>query len=239
MEKIIEACSPAGGILEIGPGPGVLTQRLVQFAPTIAVDLDSRVRPALDEAAPEARLVVDDVLHVDLARLLGELPEPRVIVSNLPYYITAPIVERACETAHLIGHAVLMMQEEVAQRLEAKPGNSARGSLSVFVQSHFTISTVAKVSAGAFYPRPKVDSRVLRLDPISEPAIPDGFFKFMRAGFKQPRKTLVNNLIAVGIDRAVAEAALTDAGLSAQVRPHYLALNEWLQLAERVRSPKN
>ena len=238
MDKVIEACRPAGGILEIGPGPGVLTQRLVQLAPTIAIDIDSRVEPALAEAAAGALLVVDDVLRVDVAQLLGELPEPRVIVSNVPYYITAPIVERVCESARLIGHAVLMMQEEVARRLEAKPGDSARGSLSVFVQSHFTITTIANVPAGAFYPPPKVDSRVLKLVP-NPIQISDGFFPFVRAGFKQPRKTLTNNLIAVGIERKVAEAALKDTGLSAQVRPHFLSLGEWLRVAERVRSPKN
>lgn len=234
-DKIVSACTDAKGILEIGPGPGVLTQRLSTFAEVIALDLDSRCENALSEAAPDATFVLADVLEADLSALLRRLKTPRAIVSNLPYYITAAVLQRICDIADDIAFAVLMMQSEVAQRVAAVPGNSSRGSLSVLAQFFFRIEPVCSVPPSAFFPPPKVASQVLRFQTRRQREPFEGFFDFVRASFKQPRKTISNNIANAGIaTREVVEAELEDLGVSRTARPHTLTEEQWLSLASRI-----
>lgn len=228
VRQIIEAVGEVGGVLEIGSGKGILTGSLSGQAPVVALELDPRMVEATQRAAPGVEIVQGDVLKADLVGLLDRLDEPRAVVSNLPYYITAAIVSRLCDVSAHFDTAVLMMQEEVAAKLMAPAGDSARGSLSVAVQRHFETESVCKVPPGAFKPPPKVSSRVLKLRSrriVVDPA----FEKLVRAGFKQPRKTLANNLG----ERGLVERA----GLSPSVRPHQLREEDWDRLTLLRRSP--
>ena len=227
IRQIVEAVGNTAGILEIGPGKGILTAPLSGRAITIALELDPRMVEATKRAAPNVEVIEADVLEADLSAFLAKLGEPRGVVSNLPYYITAAVVSRLCAVSTQFDTAVLMMQEEVAQKLLAPAGDARRGSLSVAIQRHFEVETVTKVPPGAFKPPPKVESRVLKL--TSRKFEPDAALeKLVRRGFTQPRKTLANNLG----DREWVERA----GLSPSIRPHQLQLEEWIRLAESARS---
>lgn len=219
------------GLLEIGPGPGVLTSELSESVERfIALEVDRRMVAALAESAPKAEVRLADALRSDLASILAELPQPRGIVSNLPYYITGPLVTVIAEASPFWGKAVLMMQREVAARILAPPGDSDRGSLSVYLQAQFAIEKVIDVPPGAFVPPPKVSSTVLEMRPLGNVYDPE-FFRFVRAGFKQPRKTLSNNLQAFGLDREEVGSRIEAAGLDERIRPHALTLDEWRKVA--------
>lgn len=232
--KVVEAISlrleADRGLLEIGPGPGVLTSILSERCDRmIALEIDSRMLPVLAESSPRAEIRLADALKIDLAEIVDELPQPRGIVSNLPYYITGPLLTRIAEAPGW-DLAVLMMQREVADRIAAGPGNSARGSLSVYLQARFDIVKVIDVPPEAFLPPPKVDSTVLEFRPNGS-TYPESFFAFVRAGFKQPRKTLLNNLIVAGVSREEAARRLIAGGLDVRIRPHALTLGQWQQIA--------
>ena len=235
VDAIAAALQECKGILEIGPGPGVLTSVLsVHSEKMIAIELDSRMQSVLAESAPLAEILVADAMVTDLAGILSRLPEPRGVVSNLPYYITGPLITRIAEQRKLFSKAVLMMQKEVAERVLAAPKSSARGSLSVYLQMQFEIKMVSRVPAGAFLPPPKVDSAVLELVPKSLPVAEEEsglLFRLIRTSFAQPRKTLENNLIAAwNIDREEASHWIERTGLKEKVRPQELSNDEWVQL---------
>jgi 16S rRNA (adenine1518-N6/adenine1519-N6)-dimethyltransferase len=230
VRMIVEAVGEAKGVLEIGSGKGILTGPLSGRAQTIALELDPRMAAATQRAAPKVEVVEADVLKADLEAILKRLDEPRAVVSNLPYYITAAVVSRLCAVSAHFETAVLMMQEEVAAKLLAPAGDARRGSLSVAVQWHFEIESVCKVPSAAVKPPPKVSSRVLRLR-SKRIAVDEALEKIVREGFKQPRKTLANNLG----DRELIERA----GLSPSVRPHQLREEDWDRLARLGRSPKS
>ncbi|MDQ2986938.1 MAG: 16S rRNA (adenine(1518)-N(6)/adenine(1519)-N(6))-dimethyltransferase RsmA [Armatimonadota bacterium] len=230
VRKIVDAVGDARGILEIGPGKGILTAPLSAKAPVIALELDPRMAEATLRAAPNAEVITGDVLTADIGGLLDSLERPVAVVSNLPYYITAAVVSRLIEVSERFDIAVLMMQEEVANKLMAEAGNARRGSLSVAVQRHFVIESVTKVPPGAFNPPPKVDSRVLRLVSKGVP-VDKSLEALVRKGFTQPRKTLANNLG----NREIIERA----GLSPSGRPHQLLEEDWVLLGQLARSPKS
>lgn len=228
IRKIVLASEEALGILEVGPGPGVLSRPLSDFATITCVEIDSGIIPVLRDFAPLARVVQNDALEADLEAFLDELPEPRVLVSNMPYNITGPLLDRFCRVRHLFSHAVLMMQREVAEKILAQPGDSKRGALSVVMQTQFSISRVCNVPPGCFLPPPKVDSTVLKLVPSAEP-FEDTYFELVRKCFAQPRKTLFNNLsAAIGKEEAVN--LLDQIELSGSLRPHQLTWQQWQSL---------
>lgn len=229
IEKRLSHCK---GVLEIGPGPGVITSRVSEFAEkAIAIELDERMIESLKESAPRVDVRQEDALKVDLASMLQELPEPRGLVSNLPYYITGPLLTCIAEARDHYSSAVLMMQKEVADRVLAGPRTSARGSLSVYLQSQFVIEKVVSAPAGAFLPPPKVDSTVLEFRP-TQATFPTGYFKLVRFGFTQPRKTLINNLMAgYSLPRERAQEWVLSSGLQELARPQELTLEEWASLA--------
>jgi len=235
IRAILDACTVAAGVLEIGPGPGVLTAGLATPERTVvAIEVDPRMVETLAETAPRAKVLQADALQTDWAQLLEPLPRPRAIVSNLPYYITAPLLQKTADAAPRIDLAVLMMQREVARRVTAPAGDSERGSLSVHLQGIFRIAKVADVPPGAFLPPPKVASTVLRLVPRQDP-LDRRLEPLVRAGFAQPRKTLANNLSAAGRwQRETVEKALADAGIAPGVRPHQLSEGQWLALARAL-----
>lgn len=238
VDAIVSAVSSCSGVLEIGPGPGVLTSRLSAAAQKmIALEVDERMISALRESAPSADVRKEDALEADLSSLLGELPESRAVVSNLPYYITGPLITRIAEAKAFYSIAVLMMQKEVADRVVAKPKTSARGSLSAYLQLQFEVKSIANAPAGAFMPPPKVDSAVLSFVPRRGLDLPDGLFKLIRFGFGQPRKTLANNLVAgYHVERAVALSWISEAELGELARPQELSNEEWVKLAGVVRA---
>jgi 16S rRNA (adenine1518-N6/adenine1519-N6)-dimethyltransferase len=239
VNKIIESLSGCEGVLEIGPGPGVLTGPISRSAShMVALEIDTRMIGALKESAPDADVRQLDALKASLPDILAELPEPRAIVSNLPYYITGPLLTRIADARSGISKAVLMMQKEVGERVLAGPKTAMRGSLSVFLQSQFAISKIAVAPAGAFLPPPKVDSVVLEFVPL--PVSPtEWFFKLVRVGFTQPRKTLVNNLLGLEFDRETILAALETTGLTEKARPQELTLDAWVRLSEALTPPKS
>jgi 16S rRNA (adenine1518-N6/adenine1519-N6)-dimethyltransferase len=204
----------------------------------IALELDERMIQALKESAPDADVRKADALEVDLGMILQELPEPRGIVSNLPYYITGPLIGRIADARLHFSKAVLMMQKEVAQRIQSRPGGSERGSLSVYLQTLFEIQHVANAPAGAFLPPPKVDSTVLEFVPKSsgmEAELEEKYFRIVRLAFAQRRKTLANNL-ANGLHRSRDELTelILDQGMDEKIRPQELDLSQWRALAERL-----
>jgi len=234
VESIVARASGAKGVLEIGPGAGVLTAPLCDTAErVVAVELDRRMVGVLAEVAPLAEVVEADVLKTDVASILQRLPEPRCVVSNMPYNITGPLLGKVTECRRLFRNAVLMMQKEVGDRVLARAGSSERGSLSVCMQLQFAIEKVCDAPAGAFYPPPKVDSIVLEFVPIEQSFDVDRVIGVVRTGFTQPRKTLANNLSS-RLAREKVEALLTSMKLDVRVRPHQLTNEQWVALAESL-----
>lgn len=230
VEGIVSRCMGCAGVLEIGPGPGVLTNPLSSSRRLIALEVDQAMIGALAESAPSADVRKLDALKADLSAILAELPAPRAVVSNLPYYITGPLLTAVAGACSSFDVAVLMMQKEVARRIVAGPGSSERGSLSVFLQAQFDIAKVLDVPAGAFYPPPKVDSTVLQFKPLPDRPDP-ALFDFVRVGFKQPRKTVANNLsTGLGVPREAVVERLHAAGLDERVRAQELTLEQWAVL---------
>lgn len=212
--------------MEIGPGPGILTRPLAADGRRVrALEIDHRLARVARELAPAAEVLDGDAMTADLAALLGDLPVPRALVSNLPYYITHPLVERILAARANWSFAVLMMQREVALKWLARPGQRERGSFSVYLQAVCEVRRVADVPASAFVPPPRVDSVVLELIPRAGSEWPEDLEKLVRTGFKQPRKTLANNLKG-----SPWEGRVDAVGLDPLVRPHDLSEEQWRSL---------
>jgi 16S rRNA (adenine1518-N6/adenine1519-N6)-dimethyltransferase len=250
LDRIVAAADlhPRDIVLEIGPGVGTLTRRLAEQAGhVVAVELDDRLIEMLraDFAGqPHVQIVHDDILAIDPPALItstfGFDTKSRSdykVVANLPYYITSLALRHLLEAVPPPSLAVVMVQREVAERICAKPGDLSL--LAVSVQFYAIPRIVTRVPAGAFYPAPKVDSAVLRLDVRPQPAVttvsPQDFFRVVRAGFGQKRKQLANSLSA-GLDasKAVVQAALARAGIDPRRRAETLTLEEWETLCQAL-----
>lgn len=239
LEKIVQAAELAGddSILEIGPGLGSLTRCLAASAQTVtAVELDASLIPVLRTVLaphPNTRIIEGDILHFSPADL--SLPEDYLVVANVPYYITSAIFRHLLETHPRPRRIVLTIQKEVAQRICAAPGGLSLLALSVQVYGNPRIA--ANIPAGAFYPAPKVDSAVLRVDLYPQPLIPlprlERFFQLAKAGFSQKRKTLRNSFSAgLRISTSEATRLLEKAGIDPMRRAETLSLDEWRLLSE-------
>jgi 16S rRNA (adenine1518-N6/adenine1519-N6)-dimethyltransferase len=233
------AIAPSDEVLEIGPGLGNLTRYLALAAQHVtAVELDQALFPALQAVvAPyeNVRLVQGDILKLDPANLMKSAEY--LVVANIPYYITSAVLRHLLESNRHPRRMVLTVQEEVAERICARPGKMSLLSLSV--QVYGTPSVVAYIPSEAFYPAPNVDSAVLRVEILPEPVIPAGrldtFFTLIKAGFSQKRKTLRNSLSGgLGIKPAGAEKMLAAAGLDPMRRAETLTLDEWGRLCSEV-----
>ncbi|MFM9873746.1 MAG: 16S rRNA (adenine(1518)-N(6)/adenine(1519)-N(6))-dimethyltransferase RsmA [Fimbriimonadaceae bacterium] len=231
IRQIIQRADGLSGVLEIGPGPGVLTQGLAEGRSVVALDLDERMVEAASAWAVGADVRLADALSADWKAILGALPGPVGIVSNMPYNITGPLLEKVANVQPIINRAVLMMQREVGEKLIAQSGDRNRGAVSVVFQRLFTISKVCLVAPGCFLPPPKVDSIVLEFRPRL--AGDDQVFKFVRGGFSQPRKTLTNNLSGLADKERVGEI-LVALGLSTSIRPHEMSEENWFDLVARI-----
>lgn len=241
LEHIVTAAelSPGDTVLEVGPGVGQLTRLLAAAAGrVIAVELDPRMVAVLRQELadrPNVEVVEGDILALDPAALSGG--RPYKVVANLPYYITSAAVRHLLEAQPPPSLLVLTVQREVAERMTAAPGDMSL--LAVSVQFYGHPRRVARIAAGAFYPRPKVDSAVVRIDVYAEPAVqvPDRqrFFQVVRAGFGQRRKQLRNSLAAgLHLPAERVEAALYRAGIAPQRRAETLSLEEWEALTRQL-----
>lgn len=238
VDKIITASLPAKSFLEIGCGPGILTQKLSQYAPTIAIDIDERAEHAINEVAPKAQYVHADILKIDLHKTMLQIPRPITVVSNLPYYITTPILEKLLTIRNNIDKAILTMQKEVADRISALACNPDRGAISVIYQWYFDIQAVATIPKSCFYPEPKVDSKTLLFKTkknIRE--ISTEMKELIYAGFSAPRKTLLNNLSKhLDVNKEKLIEVFHEIGIKPSVRAHQLHQDDWENLSNRVHS---
>ncbi|MGN0983890.1 MAG: 16S rRNA (adenine(1518)-N(6)/adenine(1519)-N(6))-dimethyltransferase RsmA [Gemmiger sp.] len=243
--RIAEAAGigPGWGALEIGPGIGVLTEQLCRRADkVVSVEVDKRLPPLLAETMAgydNFKLVLEDVLKVDLRALLAEEfgEKPVAVCANLPYYITSPILMRLLEEKLPIQNITVMVQKEAAQRLCAQPGSREAGAISYAVAYYAKPRQLFTVQPGSFYPAPKVTSAVIRLDVRPEPAVQvpggdeAGYFKLIRAAFSQRRKTAANAISnGLGLPKAQVQSALEAAGLDIRLRPEQLTLEGYCRL---------
>lgn len=236
--------APGVGVLEIGPGIGVLTVELAKRAQRVAaVELDDRLLPVLAETladCPNARVVHGDAMKLDLKQLIAEkFPGmPVVVCANLPYYITSPVIMRLLEERLPVQAITVMVQKEAADRICAQPGTRAAGALSLAVSYYSEPEILFRVSRGSFMPAPNVDSAVIRLRVRPAPAQPADerqLFALIRAAFGQRRKTLLNSLCsAPGCDKALLNRALAQAEIAPTARAEELTLAQFVRLSDAV-----
>lgn len=248
LTKIVEAAqiTKEDTVLEIGPGIGTMTQYLAEAAErVIAVEIDRDLIPILEETlAPydNVSLLCADILKVDLIELVNENGGgPLKVVANLPYYITTPIIMALFESHIPLTSITVMVQSEVADRMQTGPGSKDYGALSLAVQYYAKPEIVARVPASCFTPRPNVDSTVVRLVKHEKPPVKaedeDWFFGIIRASFNQRRKTLANGLAnagGLGISREQVESVLEGMGLSRMVRGETFTLERFAELSNRL-----
>jgi len=237
LEKIVEVADlmPGDTVLEIGAGTGALTVRLAQSrARVIAVEIDERLLPILRQQLadfPRVQIVHADILETNVAELVGD--QPYVVVANLPYYITSAILRHLLDIPHKPRRLVLTIQQEVAERLIAQPGDMSLLTVSVQFYGKPTIAT--RFNPAAFWPRPDVASAVVRIDVYDHPPVdvPSEalFFKIVRAGFGQKRKQLKNSMGGgLGMNHIEASAILQKAGVDPTRRAETLTLEEWASI---------
>lgn len=232
-------------VLEIGPGIGTMTQYLACAAKkVIAVEIDKALIPILEDTLSEyenVRVINHDVLKVDIAKLAEEENggKPIKVVANLPYYITTPIIMGLFENHVPIKSITVMVQKEVADRMQVGPGTKDYGALSLAVQYYAKPYIVANVPPNCFMPRPKVGSAVIRLERYENPPVTVEdeklMFRLIRASFNQRRKTLANGLKnspELDYTKEEIEAAIEALGRGASIRGEALTLEEFAKLAD-------
>lgn len=251
LEKIIRAAAitKEDMVLEIGPGIGTMTQYLCENArEVVAVEIDKNLIPILQEDTLKEyhniTIINEDILKLDLKKLVMEKNEgkPVKVVANLPYYITTPIIMGLFEKHIPLENITVMVQKEVADRMQAAPGNKDYGALSLAVQYYAEPYIVANVPPNCFMPRPNVGSAVIRLTLHEKPPVQirdeQRMFQLIRAAFGQRRKTLVNALMSIekqggeSINKEAVSAALQEMGLSQTVRGEVLTLQQFASLSE-------
>ena len=231
-------------VLEIGPGIGTMTQYLAESAgQVIAVEIDTNLLPILTDTLKDysnIKVINQDILKVDINELVKEYNNGRPIkvVANLPYYITTPIIMGLFESNVPIDNITVMVQKEVADRMQVGPGSKDYGALSLAVQYYASPYIVANVPPNCFTPRPNVGSAVIRLTRYQEPPVqvkdPKLMFKLIRASFNQRRKTLqngLNNSPEISFSKEEITKAIESLGVSPSVRGEALSLEQFAQLA--------
>ena len=231
-------------VLEIGPGIGTMTQYLCEAArQVVAVEIDKMLIPILEDTLSEydnVEVINQDVLKVDIKSLADEKNngKPIKVVANLPYYITTPIIMGLFESGVPIDSITIMVQKEVADRMQTGPGSKDYGALSLAVQYYATAKVILNVSATCFMPRPNVDSAVIKLTRHKEPTVNVAdeklMFKIIRASFNQRRKTLVNGLKnspELSFSKEQIVKAIEKIGKPETIRGEALTLEEFAELA--------
>ena len=246
LEKIVSAAGITKDdcVLEIGPGIGTMTQYLAESAgQVIAVEIDTNLLPILADTLKDysnVKVINQDILKVDINELVKEYNNGRPIkvVANLPYYITTPIIMGLFDSNVPIDNITVMVQKEVADRMQVGPGSKDYGALSLAVQYYASPYIVANVPPNCFIPRPNVGSAVIRLTRYQEPPVqvkdPKLMFKLIRASFNQRRKTLqngLNNSPEISFSKEEITKAIESLGVSPSVRGEALSLEQFAQLA--------
>ena len=246
LEKIIAAAGVTEDdcVLEIGPGIGTMTQYLAEHARSVvAVEIDKNLIPILQETLKEYEnitIINDDILKVDINKLTEEYNggRPIKVVANLPYYITTPIIMGLFEGGVPIDNITVMVQKEVAERMQVGPGSKDYGALSLAVQYYADAYIVANVPPNCFIPRPGVGSAVIRLTRHKEPPVevddPKLMFKLIRASFNQRRKTLqngLNNSPELPFAKDEIADAIESLGVTPQIRGEALTLKQFADLS--------
>jgi len=246
LSAIVLAClddikSP---VLEVGPGIGAVTRALLESGATVtAVELDRRAIAILAETVGDfdtVKVIENDILKINLNDIFEETKK-WVVVGNLPYYITTPVITRIITHYDKISRAVFMVQKEVAERITAEPNNKMYGSLTVFCNLFAKVKIVTRVPKGAFMPPPNVDSAVVQLDLRDEPLLANEdipiFSKILRAAFQQRRKQVVNCFISnLNITRIEAENALNEANIPLTARAENMSIDDFVQLTNVMKN---
>lgn len=251
LENIIEAANVTKQdcVLEIGPGIGTMTQYLCENArEVVAVEIDKKLIPILenDTLAPydNISIINEDILKVDINKIVQEKNDgkPVKVVANLPYYITTPIIMGLFESHVPLESITIMVQKEVAERMQVGPGTKDYGALSLAVQYYAKPELMFIVPAGCFMPRPNVDSAVIKLTRYQDSPVKAADERFMfdiiRASFNQRRKTLVNGLTnasGLKVTKEAVLAALEKMGLPATIRGEALTLEQFAELSDLLK----
>jgi len=242
VHKIVRLAElqPGETVLEIGPGRGILTEALLDSSGlVVAVELDAalcaHLRATLGRRS-NFRLVEGDALTFDYA----QVPSPFLVVANLPYYVSTPLLFRLLEDRRRIDRLVLMLQEEVVARLAAAPGGRDYGALSIAAQFYCEVRQAFRVPPTCFRPKPQVGSAVVVLTPLPKPRVSVAdeafFFRIVRAGFAHRRKALPNSLRDEGFEGAPTAAALKQAGIDPRRRAETLSIEEFAALTDTLLS---
>ena len=249
LDRIISSAEITKGdcVLEIGPGIGTMTQYLAEHAGSVvAVEIDKALIPILEETLQDydnVTVINDDILKVDINRLVEEKNggRPIKVVANLPYYITTPIIMGLFESHVPIDSITIMVQKEVADRMQEGPGSKEYGALSLAVQYYAKPEIVVNVPPSCFMPQPKVGSAVIRLTRHSEPPVTVKseklLFQVIRASFNQRRKTLANGLAnygAFGLPKEELQACIEELGVPVNIRGETLSLEQFAQLSNII-----
>ncbi len=246
IENIVEAANITKDdlVIEIGPGLGTLTARLLEKAKkVIAIELDNRMINILNDRFSlyeNFELINEDVLKVDLKKLISKNKSQNVkVVANLPYYITTPIIMKLLEDKLEIQSITVMVQKEVAKRLTAKPGDKLSGAITYSVNYYCEPEEVVIVPNSSFIPEPEVESEVIKLNLRKEPPIQikseEIFFKLIKVSFMQRRKTLINGITNSGLmSKEECKEILDKLGLDERVRGENLNLDQFAQIANKI-----
>jgi len=236
LEKIVRLSKVKGQhVIEIGPGRGALTSFLVRDAlDVVAYEIDTTLKPILNKieaANHNLEVIYDDFMKIDL-----DVKEETHIVANVPYYITTPIIFKFLETKN-IKSATIMIQKEVAERINAKPNQKAYNNLSVLIQYYAHVEKLMDVKRHMFTPAPNVDSIVIRIVKRDETLLSEQeekkFIELVKAAFTQKRKTLVNNLSLIpNTDKAEIIKFLNDLGFDERIRAEQLSLDDFIKLSK-------
>ncbi len=238
--KMAELCDGEDGVIEVGPGVGVLTYELSQVAPkVVSVELDKRLIDLLADSLSECdnvKIIQGDVMKVDLKALIEEeFGDKKVSVcANLPYYITSPVIMMLLEEKLPLKSITVMVQKEAAVRLCAPPGERECGAISAAVRYYCQPEILFDVGRGSFMPAPKVDSAVIKLNIYDTPPVDlkdeKQFFRFVKAAFSKRRKTLVN-AVSSEFSKEKVQKALEELNISATIRAEKLSLEELADVA--------
>ncbi|MBR3381864.1 MAG: ribosomal RNA small subunit methyltransferase A [Clostridia bacterium] len=237
IERIVSAAAEPGlSVLEIGPGLGALTFPLAEAVKKlVCVELDSALCGILERELPvNASVINADFLKTDIGKISEELGGGEIVaVGNLPYYITSDIAMKLASSPVGIRRMVLMMQREAAARFTAQPGDRNYVPLTVLSRLRFRVSVLAELSPASYFPQPEVSSTVLVFDALGS-KLPADLPRFLKAAFSMRRKTLINNLAALGYGKEETAAKLKSLGFDPSVRAEALSPEELLSLAEAL-----
>jgi 16S rRNA (adenine1518-N6/adenine1519-N6)-dimethyltransferase len=215
IEKLIAHIEPGDRVLEIGPGPGAITELLLERGATVyAVEIDEKLAAALHRLPGDLHVIPGDILDLDLETL----PTGLKVISNLPYQIASPILTRLLPHRDRFTRFTVLVQDEVARRYTANPGSKIYGSITVFLQFYSDVKLVAKVKRSAFWPVPNVDSAIIDITPKEPPPVDaEAFIAMVRRAFNQRRKMIRSTL-----------------GVDSDARPESLSLNCFLEIFDRL-----